>query len=125
MKKEIAFAWADDLESGLFEQGRTYLRTKDNKFCCLGILTERAAKEGIISEPIIQGGVGQSRYIYDGLCTAVPKKILQWSGLKDSMGDLQHTNEYSKYANLAEANDSAKLSFKQIAKIIRENWEKI
>lgn len=32
--------WVEALESGNYKQGKYRLRTKDNKYCCLGVLCE-------------------------------------------------------------------------------------
>lgn len=38
--------WLDALVSGEFEQGLQYLRTSDNKYCCLGVACVVAARNG-------------------------------------------------------------------------------
>lgn len=38
MKKEIRDKWCDALRSGKFEQGQGCLRTRDDQYCCLGVL---------------------------------------------------------------------------------------
>lgn len=40
MKKEIADKWVAALRSGKYKQGRQYLRTFEDNYCCLGVLCE-------------------------------------------------------------------------------------
>ena len=40
MNKEVKQAWIKALRSGEYEQGTGYLRSEDNKFCCLGVLCD-------------------------------------------------------------------------------------
>lgn len=45
MNKEVKENWVTALTSGEYEQGAGHLRTPDNKYCCLGVLTELYRKE--------------------------------------------------------------------------------
>lgn len=40
MKTEIKTKWVEALRSGDYTQGKHVLRTKDNNFCCLGVLCD-------------------------------------------------------------------------------------
>ena len=40
MNPDIKNKWLSALRSGKYEQGRQYLRTPENKFCCLGVLCD-------------------------------------------------------------------------------------
>lgn len=51
MNKDIKAQWVAALRSGEYEQGNSVLRTPDDKFCCLGVLCDLAAKAGVIDEP--------------------------------------------------------------------------
>lgn len=49
MDKTLARKWVDALRSGEYRQGKGGLRcVEDNSYCCLGVLLDVAAKEGII-----------------------------------------------------------------------------
>lgn len=45
MKKEIKEKWVAALRSGEYKQGKDYLKTDDNCFCCLGVLTDLYIKD--------------------------------------------------------------------------------
>lgn len=45
MNKEVKEKWVTALTSGEYEQGVGQLKTPDNKYCCLGVLTELYRKE--------------------------------------------------------------------------------
>lgn len=40
MNQEIKQEWVAALRSGKYQQGQGLLRTKDNRFCCLGVLCD-------------------------------------------------------------------------------------
>lgn len=40
MNQEIKNQWVAKLRSGEYEQGYNALRSKDNKYCCLGVLCD-------------------------------------------------------------------------------------
>lgn len=40
MKSELKTKWVEALRSGEYTQGKHRLRTKDNDFCCLGVLCD-------------------------------------------------------------------------------------
>lgn len=42
MDPELKKRWVEALRSGEYEQGTGHLRTKDEKFCCLGVLGDVA-----------------------------------------------------------------------------------
>lgn len=48
MKQELKNKWVEALRSGDYQQGRSVLRSHDDKFCCLGVLCDIASKDGIL-----------------------------------------------------------------------------
>lgn len=40
MKAELKHKWVQALRSGKYSQGINTLRTRDNKYCCLGVLAD-------------------------------------------------------------------------------------
>jgi hypothetical protein len=40
MEASLKQKWIDALRSGEYEQGKQYLKSMDNKFCCLGVLCD-------------------------------------------------------------------------------------
>lgn len=44
MNQRIKAAWLEALRSGKYQQGIKYLRTADDKYCCLGVLCDISGK---------------------------------------------------------------------------------
>jgi hypothetical protein len=88
MNPEVKAMWLTDLRSGEFTQGKGALRTEDGEYCCLGVLCELGAREGIIPPAELRGAndEGECRgYWYgtgDKATTAVlPQAVQDWAGL--------------------------------------------
>lgn len=101
--KEVYKLWIKALRSGKYKQGKGYLRTNKNEFCCLGVLCDLAAKDG--GE---QWEYGYLRYIYRYNAAHLPENIKKYLSLSNH--DLQ---------NLMEMNDVGD-SFEVIANYIEE-----
>jgi len=77
MDPQIRARWVAALRSGKFEQGRDYLRWGD-KLCCLGVLCELAAADGVIPSP--RPGMGNS-WLYAEAGGMLPPAVMEWAGL--------------------------------------------
>ena len=127
MNNEIKEWWCDALESGEYEQGQGQLHcSMSNTFCCLGVLTDIYIKKtglglwnGYVFVPMIENEFNHKKFKQYYLPEEVAKwaeipiqfynselQIIVFSGVKDF--------------KLAHENDENKLSFKDIAKLIRE-----
>jgi len=128
--------WVKALRSGEYKQGQSYLRSRDGKFCCLGVLcdlTNRIDWEALLEE--------------DECCTilnegsVLPKSILNLLDLEERTSLFKISLENPKlieileenykkedrvntwgYYSLAELNDVWKLDFNQIADILEEEF---
>jgi hypothetical protein len=125
MKKSIAMAWCEALESGEYEQGTGQLRDVGNNFCCLGVLCNlhaQAKPRLAAQQEEIVGYFGEDEFL--------PKRVMEWSGLKTNNGvfiTVEDDPYYGKtnVANeLTDMNDSGK-TFSYIAKQIRTHWRKL
>lgn len=118
MKKEIKKRWLEALRSGKYEQGKAYLN-KDGKLCCLGVLCELAAEEGVVERyegidpydklPLVAYGTGER----------LPSVTVQeWAGLPDDYYEAYHvpTKKYEG-RTLYTMNDTGS-SFEEIANVI-------
>jgi hypothetical protein len=47
MDPELKKEWVEALRSGRYKQGKNTLRTKDDEYCCLGVLCDIAAQKGL------------------------------------------------------------------------------
>ena len=107
MKKDIAELWATTLESGRFEQGRQQLN-RENKLCCLGVLCELAIENGVdVKKEEYRG-----EYRYNERNLFPPNEVTDWCEI--SIAGEKKLSDY---------NDNHKFSFKEIARIIREDVE--
>lgn len=101
--KEVQKLWIDALRSGKYIQGKGYLK-KENKFCCLGVLCDLAAKDG-------------SQW--------------QWSGVKFGKRSGIPPQEVVHYVNLSETevtklinmNDLSRKTFSDIADYLEKKFK--
>jgi hypothetical protein len=78
MDPGIRDRWAAALRSGKYPQGRSVLRTREGKFCCLGVLCELAAAAGVIPPAALYRG----EWLYDSdYDTELPVRVRNWAGL--------------------------------------------
>jgi len=110
MDQTIKQEWVSALRSGEYEQGRGYLKDRDGKLCCLGVLCEIAARHGII-EPGRTTYEDAEAYAYGEERDDIylPAAVQEWQGLDRS----PHANNKS----LADLNDGG-TPFSDIADLI-------
>ena len=137
MKKDIAMAWADALESGQYQKTTGCLRSVDKEgntlgFCCLGVLCNLHAQA---HPDVARQQTNPSEYL--GECDEPPKAVADWACMHSTIGSIGSyrgggpyaadgsTGELiisdTRYWNLAAANDRGE-SFASIAQWIRNNW---
>lgn len=78
MKPEIKKEWAENLRSGDYKQGQSYLHN-DNRFCCLGVLCDMAVKAGVVKTGMLDG---IDSYGEEDRVQHLPDEVIQWAGLK-------------------------------------------
>lgn len=116
MKKEHAQKWVDALRSGKYKQGAGRLKivhddTKEERFCCLGVLCE-IFPELELNKRISDNGLVEQ---HDGILCGY-KKI----GLSHETGIISHLIS-SGPDNLTNLNDSGK-NFNELADIIEKEY---
>lgn len=119
MKEDVQKAWIEDLKSGKFTQGHSFLRVWDPeeeiwKYCCLGILCERSAL-GTWVERTADSGDRISDYL--GSSQYLPKEVAEWAGLNPTEDDS------TIQLRLAELNDE-ETPFAEIADRLPEELAK-
>ena len=137
MKQEIAKRLAAELRSGKYEQGQMHLRTRDNKFCCLGVLCELAIEDGVIPSPTIPDDLMCYVYGLDGKSTItnlLPVAVKEWADMESTLGKRRDASTDILYIDwdfrngvpppLFYMNDRLKMTFEQIADDIEKNWDK-
>lgn len=134
MKPEIKKLWIDALLSGEYKQGQGYLHQIEDdmpKFCCLGVLTDLAIKNGVSIE------IGENGLVttFDGASESLPESVIEWSGISSSNGGFTYTVNYrwedfdgfvhdeqeEMEESLAELNDNGH-TFEEIAKDIENHF---
>jgi hypothetical protein len=116
MKEHIKTKWLEALRSGEYQQGKYRLK-RNNKYCCLGVLTDlhRKTKKKKDCKWIKLADGDESYFNSIG---ALNIKVQKWSGI-DSAGGFFKYPTNNKTNTLASLNDTGK-SFKQIADIIEK-----
>lgn len=116
MNKEIKARWIAALRSGEYRQGRGWLKTEDDSYCCLGVLCELAVQDGIIRPTIKRDDL----WWFDGTDTKLlPTPVIRWAELPDNSDvDAVHGGVHN---SLAELNDIGEYSFAQIADVIEDS----
>lgn len=121
MKRSIARKWAKALESGEYKQGQGQLR-KGDSFCCLAVLCNLHAEahpEIAAQQKIKKKYLGETAFL--------PDEVMAWSDINSSDGTLP-TDIIVRgipHGELTSLNDSAKLTFPEIAKVIRKHWKEL
>lgn len=127
MKRSIRSRWIRALRSGKYKQGEGNLLKMNadgtGNYCCLGVLCELAAKDGVVAwrntpgEPVLN---------INGETGMLPMSVQQWADIKDNRGWLtsnptvsQDDDNYEVVAS--EANDEEGLTLREIADLIQKN----
>lgn len=112
LREDIKIKWLKALRSGEYEQTSGYL-SKNNRYCCLGVLCELAAKEGVAEKTT------DPYYSYYGKeqdCRFLPAEVIDWA-------QISRTGMFVKYndliQHLPDLNDRG-TTFIEIADIIEE-----
>lgn len=118
--------WVKALRSGSYRQttGRLALRKKERfNYCCLGVLGQIAANEGLIKSKILETGTNDFKQkSYDGIGNVLPDSVKNWAGMKDNHGGITINGIP---VTLIKLNDSGHYSFKQIADVVEKNYKKL
>ena len=132
MNSDVKTLWLAALRSGEYEQGRAALRDRDDKFCCLGVLCELAAKAGVIPPARYDEEWKLHEYGTDMLdmgedeksMHVLPVAVQDWADIKSTGGFLEYDSELGDWpdTNLAHFNDSEHYTFEQLADVIEKNF---
>ncbi len=116
MNPAIRDRWTAALRSGEYRQGHGRLRDEDGTACCMGVLCDLAARDGIVT-PVLQADFGW--WVYDSSADFLPASVQKWAGLTDdSPLVVASDGEEFRERTLAELNDDLLWSFAQIADAI-------
>ena len=129
MNQDIKDQWLIALRSGDYEQGtRSGLHSRDEKFCCLGVLCDLAVKAGVLPKAVQVNAYENYEYrdtdpkrldndqpsLNGGYA---PYEVVQWAGLSDCNPPMTVPN--GKWSDsLALLNDSGNYDFAALANLI-------
>lgn len=133
MNPEIKGQWVAALRSGTYDQGQDYLHTRNDTYCCLGVLCDLAVKAGVIGPPEQTGDEGSWVYgpVNDAVFgsssdTTLPVKVAEWAGtdrdvvLKSKTDDFTAIPEIGRtVVSVAELNDNG-MSFDDLSNLIEK-----
>lgn len=112
--------WIEALRSGKYQQGNGYLRTIDDKYCCLGVACEILGIESTVSLSGIAYFYGESKMI-----NILPTEAAKALGI-NNIGQFESYNDNNnKHTSLWELNDVDQLSFNEIADFIEKNEDRL
>ncbi len=122
-RKQIIKKGVAALRSGKFRRGESALATnargKHVNYCCLGVLCELAAKEGVVEKKgYLYGSKDHAYYGAEEQMYYLPKEVKDWAGLRSTQG-----TRGSKLS-LAQLNDNGE-SFKKIADVIESDVDSL
>lgn len=122
MNKEIKAKWVSALLSSEYEQGRGCLRSRGNKFCCLGVLCDIYVKEHKDAE---WKTFNTSNSTLLNQTALLPRKVADWAEIpldlnSNSYQDRISLKDKKTLTSFAVYNDSGR-SFAEIAQIIETN----
>jgi hypothetical protein len=115
MDPGIRARWTAALRSGDYQQGTMCLNREGN-LCCLGVLCELAAADGIVAASARPSG----KQAYDDQVATLPEAVQDWAGLRgcNPMVTAQVSDLGPIPWNLSDLNDEAHWTFAQIADAI-------
>jgi len=135
MKIDIKTRWIAALRSGEYKQGHHTLHSKDGCFCPLGVLCDLFAKEFDIKWEERETRIGSGSKFFTVMAlqhkynngenfysVAVPQSpVSEWASmLSNPMLHVTTKEGVRKEYHMSEINDHLKLTFAQIADIIKE-----
>lgn len=136
MRKDVMKKWVKALRSGKFKQGQGTLKQYNSKgqpeHCCLGVLCElynqqmKKNKKKTLPEQFCDNDsdFSHGRCRFGGKIEDLPKEVMKWSGIHNSMGAFTIDDPVYEQYNLADLNDTGR-KFKTIADIIEEIYEQL
>lgn len=125
MNTEIKNKWVTALRSGEYKQARgSLVAVEDGErgYCCLGVLCQLAADEGVCEVTGTMFHTGEADYYSPNTSeTVLPNSVMDWSGLNSFDPCVTFQGEASTHqVSLSALNDNRQLSFSQIADLIEE-----
>lgn len=119
MNKENVRKWVDALRSGKYQQGKTYLQTK-NGYCCLGVVCRVAIADGVELEAT-ESEFDDVVY-FGGSAHFLPRQVQEWLGTDTDNVEFRDENGDRILATYANDNAARNYSFNDIANMLEETY---
>ena len=121
MKQEIADQWTAALRDGEYKQGGGQLRTRDDSFCCLGVLCDLYANSGVNPYAEWSGEYGTA---FLGQVFSLPPTVAEWAGMTQRNPAIDDSLSVSHELGrtLADINDNG-MTIEKIADLIDKGHE--
>lgn len=121
MNKSVAEKWVKALRSGQYKQGYNRLgNAAECSFCCLGVLCELAANEGIVERHVMGASV-----LYDEAADGLPASVQKWADMVSCVGHVEARDDFENTFDLVTLNDEEGMTFDAIASFIEENVDRL
>lgn len=131
LKPEIKASWLEALRSGEYQQGKSCLRTDDDKFCCLGVLCDLYDKQLVANGSNTEWKKsrewdGRAGFIETFTIAVPPVEVMQWATtnfvptVENGLGDAAFAYQDGNGC-LTGSNDSGK-TFSELADIIEKDF---
>jgi hypothetical protein len=120
LRDRLRNRWLERLDAGADPQGSGYLALRvkgDWRYCCLGIACE--VYREVVGTLALEEGTGPR--VYSGEIRYLPEEVREAFGFRSFRGtDDALVWKSEEHAGLADANDSGKLTFPEIAELVRQ-----
>jgi hypothetical protein len=132
LNPDVKKAWLAALRSGEYQQGKGVLRSENDRFCCLGVLCDLAARARLVTFDADNVAYVSVALPTDRSTGMLPQTVARWAGLTSDQGGVdadprvEVPNRYtaagggSYRMSLSVVNDELNYDFHQIANLIEE-----
>jgi len=127
VNKDAIQMWVDALRKGGYEQGKGFLRTEDDKYCCLGVACD-IYPDRVWDKPVLHeyGYENKPAYEMGSQYNILPSDVAEWLGFDNDQSPAAHffdpvTGENTRVALYA-MNDVWGLPFDVIASLLEKEY---
>lgn len=126
MNPEVKALWLEALRSGRYDQGMGNLKAgdaDDPAYCCLGVLCELAAIDGVIpAGQRREDALNDPAYYFNGENEFLPAEVMTWANLDSNNGTYKENLQlWMADQCLTDHNDNG-MSFTHLADLIEAHF---
>lgn len=122
MNRRVKKKWVEALRSGEFDQAEGVLCDGNNGYCCLGVLSELAVREGKAEKWLKEDrrNVWYGKKRGDADDVFLPRSVRRWAGLDSDNPSVPNGYATGSMSSLASLNDYGR-TFEEIADLIEQH----